>query len=494
MNLSVYKRAFSDRLGLRLVLISLLISTCLSALATGFQLYVSYQQQRDDITRVFDQIGRVIVSPLETALWKFDNEQVDVILDGVFSNEAVAVLTLETPNGNRWERGQGEAFDLQQRYELAHDDPRGERVIVGYLAAHLTLVDVHNRIWAQFWTVMGSNLIKAYLSASMLLLLFFFFVTKPLKEIAEFVERRGDRLDGEDLTLSRSPTAQDDDLDKIVAALNLSRKKLDQKINDLSKEVATRKAAEIEARRSSEVRKTFLANMSHEVRTPLNAIMGLFQLIQMADVPERQKLQAEVGLNASHQLLGQLTNVLDISRLESNGVTVTAKPIDVRVLAAQWLETAKATRHRLNKPVEVTLVVEEGTPESVSLDTRHVTQIVSNLTDNALKFTKEGRVEISVECEVDGIDGNARALNISVSDTGRGIDADELSSVFDRFVQLDNAETRENTGSGLGLAISRELAHLMGASLDVTSPSKDSSYATTFTLRIPIDPETGNTS
>jgi len=117
-----------------------------------------------------------------------------------------------------------------------------------------------------------------------------------------------------------------------------------------------------EANKAMEIRKVFLANMSHEVRTPLNAIMGLFQLIQMADVPERQKKQAKVGLDASHHLLAQLVNVLELSRVEANAVEITPKPTDIRSLAEQWLETASATNHRLGKPIELSLEIDETIP------------------------------------------------------------------------------------------------------------------------------------
>lgn len=241
-----------------------------------------------------------------------------------------------------------------------------------------------------------------------------------------------------------------------------------------------------EARKAMEVRKTFLANMSHEVRTPLNAIMGLFQLIEMADVPQRQKKQAEVGLAASHQLLSQLVNVLELSRVEADAVEIKPAPTDIRSLAQQWMETAAATNHRLGKPIELMLDVAENTPHTTQLDARRVTQILNNLMDNAIKFTDEGQVAIHVKPVTGPEPSTPEHLEISVSDTGCGIARDQRESVFERFVQIDDAQTRENGGSGLGLAISREIAELMGAKLDVTCPSADDCYATKFSLKLQI--------
>ena len=241
-----------------------------------------------------------------------------------------------------------------------------------------------------------------------------------------------------------------------------------------------------EAKKAIEIRKAFLANMSHEVRTPLNAIMGLFQLIQMADVPERQRKQAEVGLNASHHLLAQLVNVLELSRVEADAVEIKARPVDIRSLSRQWLETAAATNHRLEKSIDVALEVADDTPEICTLDERRVTQIVNNLTDNALKFTDAGRVRIRVNALHTTTPTASVCLEISVSDTGCGIAENKRQAIFDRFVQIDGAQTREQSGSGLGLAISRELARLMGASLEVSSPTDPDCFRTTFSLKLPL--------
>jgi signal transduction histidine kinase len=201
-------------------------------------------------------------------------------------------------------------------------------------------------------------------------------------------------------------------------------------------------------------------------------------------VPDRQKKQAEVGLNASHHLLAQLVNVLELSRVEANAVTIVTEPTDIRQLAQQWLETARATNHRLGKAIELSLDVDEATGALFPIDGRRVTQIMDNLTSNAIKFTQKGRVAIQVKPVLKMGSPQLECLDISVSDTGCGIAKDKHETIFERFVQIDSAETRENSGSGLGLAISHELADLMGAQLTVTSPSSLDCHTTTFSLRL----------
>lgn len=118
MNTGWIRRVVGDPLGRRLVVYSLLISTVLSTIAAGIQLSYSYQRQRDDVSAIFDQIEEALASPLEKALWKFDFSQVDVILDGIFANDAVAKLTLAIPSGQSWTRGDGAGFDLENVYSL----------------------------------------------------------------------------------------------------------------------------------------------------------------------------------------------------------------------------------------------------------------------------------------------------------------------------------------------------------------------------------------
>lgn len=472
------KSALKHGLGFRLVVASLLVSTVLSAVAAAIQLYDSYLRQRYEIAAIFDQIEKALTPPLEKALWKFDFEQVDVILDGIVANEAVATLKLTTPSHYTWERGAGSDYDLTQVYELEYIGPNGNAVNVGRLEAFLSLDGVNGFIWAQFWTILTSNLVKAYFSAAVLLWLFSYMVTKPLKEIATYLDDPTPPGAKRDLALTRKTNAVSDDIDKIVEAQNHSRKRIAGMIGQLEDEVVEREEAEAEARKASEIRKVFLANMSHEIRTPLNAIMGLFQLIIMADIPERQKKQAETGLAASVRLLEQLVNVLEISRIEANAVDVTPRPTNIRRAVTQWFETARATCHRLEKDVEVEVRIDDQVPENALFDERRVTQIVNNLTNNALKFTDEGRVLIEVR------NGPVNALDISVCDTGRGIPAHMQASIFGRFTQVDSAQTREVSGSGLGLAISRELAELMQASLEVESPSTMGCFATVMLLRL----------
>lgn len=222
----------------------------------------------------------------------------------------------------------------------------------------------------------------------------------------------------------------------------------------------------------------FLSTMSHEVRTPLNAIIGLFELIEIADIPDRQKLRASNGKQAGEKLLDLLNNVLDASRLENNEL-----PIQKRFFHASELihdievalEGASA-KHR--KTVEGHLGSSIAPSQQLFGDPFRVRQIMYNLIDNAFRFTDSGTVHVEISMDPD----QPQNLLLSVKDSGIGIAEDKQSTIFDAFLQIDNGIKRKVGGAGLGLSIARALAYKMGGSLTVSSKLGEGSE---FTLRLP---------
>ncbi|WP_147111034.1 ATP-binding protein [Tateyamaria sp. syn59] len=477
------RRALRDRLGLRLVVMTLLVSTVFSAFAAGIQLYLSYQRQVGAAFQIVDRVSATSVDPLQNALWQFDFDQVDIILRGIQSDPAVAHVQLQSTTGHMFEYGDPEYTERRNEFDLVRD-LNGLNEPIGTLTIYLSLDSIWADLWAQFFALVGTNLIKAYLVAFALLLLYYWTVTRHLTDVVRQVDASKSRATALDLTLDRSPRHRTDAIDRIVLALNDMSRRLTQQIDTLENEVSQRKKAERDAVAASMARKRFLANMSHEVRTPLNAMMGLFQLIEMSDVPERQKQQAATGLEAAQVLLAQLTNVLEVSRLEANAVKLHPKETNLAAIAQQWCDTANGSVKRYGKEIEVKVAVADDLPETVCMDNKRVSQIVHNLCDNAAKFTTSGTMLIDLRRGQHG-EGHRGMIEISVSDTGPGLSPEDAGNVFERFLQVDDSLTRRYSGTGLGLSISSDLAKLMGGHLEVASPSHYLNYTTTFTLRIP---------
>lgn len=250
-------------------------------------------------------------------------------------------------------------------------------------------------------------------------------------------------------------------------------------------EAANRELAQqvILARAAALAKSGFLSTMSHEVRTPLNAILGFFQLLHASDIAERQRGWAAKGIEAAETLLGTLNHVLDASRLEAELVTPKASSVRLRDVARQMEAVLEGSIAKSGKTLDFSVSVAEDLPERVSVDRLRLTQITNNLIDNAIKFTPEGMISVMIRPSPGGRDG-AAAFCISVSDTGIGVAPEDQSRIFRSFEQVNDSVTRSFGGSGLGLSIARDLARIMGGDLVVESDGRSGAC---FTVTLPLE-------
>lgn len=238
--------------------------------------------------------------------------------------------------------------------------------------------------------------------------------------------------------------------------------------------------ARVNAEAASRAKSAFLANMSHEIRTPLNGVVAMADALSRADLKPREQEMAEVIRSSGETLERLLSDILDSAKIESGQITVERAPFHlgeaVRDVAALWRLRAQEKDVLLNARIDPAL------DRMVNGDGVRVRQILANLVSNALKFTDVGAITISVE------PGDGRKVRFTVTDTGIGFDAEQKARIFGRFQQADGSITRRFGGTGLGLAISRDLARLMGGTLDCDSrPGEGSS----FWFEIPLPPVEG---
>ncbi|MBE7173350.1 MAG: response regulator [Williamsia sp.] len=239
------------------------------------------------------------------------------------------------------------------------------------------------------------------------------------------------------------------------------------------------------AESASQAKSEFMANMSHELRTPMNGIIGFTDLVLTTDLQKVQRDYLQNVRKSAYNLLEIINDILDFSRLEAGKLQIEHMPFKLDELIEETVDllTVKA----FEKNLEMLYHVEPGLPSQVVGDPVRVRQIMINLLGNAIKFTKEGEIFVSLKKTSDIYvkeDKKYFDVTIQVKDTGIGIDEDKLPKIFDSFTQADSSTTRKYGGTGLGLTISKSLAELIGGSIKVESETGKGSM---FTLYLSLE-------
>jgi signal transduction histidine kinase/DNA-binding response OmpR family regulator len=264
-----------------------------------------------------------------------------------------------------------------------------------------------------------------------------------------------------------------------------------------------------EAEAASRAKGEFLANMSHEIRTPMNGILGLAELLLETEPTAQQREYLEILLASGQSLLALLGDILDFSKIEAGRLEVEVVDFHLRDTLAQLMRSIAHRAHA--KGLELAYHVDPSVPDHLRGDPHRLGQVVVNLVGNAVKFTHQGEVVVSVRLEEDKgtrwqgdkVPEEAPApptgplspdpvtlppchlvtLSFEVRDTGIGIPADKQAAVFEPFVQADASTTRKYGGTGLGLAITSQLVRLMGGQIGLRS---EAGQGSTFYFRVPF--------
>jgi CheY-like chemotaxis protein/CHASE3 domain sensor protein len=272
--------------------------------------------------------------------------------------------------------------------------------------------------------------------------------------------------------------SQQAELEQTNSQLEEQAQALEQQKDDLrdAQAVLTLKATELE--RSNQYKSEFVANMSHELRTPLNSSLILAKLLadnKDGNLSAEQVKYAQTISSANNDLLALINEILDLSRIEAGKVEIVPEPVAVSRSVEALVKALEPLARE--KGLQLSAVVEPGTPDRIESDAQRLGQILKNLLSNALKFTERGTVSLRV------FSSPPSSVSFAVRDTGIGILPEQQSVIFEAFRQADGSTQRRYGGTGLGLSISRDLALLLGGEIAVASTPNEGSV---FTLTLPV--------
>jgi len=229
------------------------------------------------------------------------------------------------------------------------------------------------------------------------------------------------------------------------------------------------------AESANRVKSDFLANMTHELRTPLNGIIGFADCLRDELHDASQRECARIIYTSGCTLLGMVNSALDLAKIEAGGMALNPSRESARLLIEEVVALQAAAAERKGLGIEIR--VGDEVPEEIVCDRARLQQVLANLLDNAVKFTREGRIAVSARVD-------AAELRISVSDSGCGVAPELHAAIFERFRQADNLAVGVRGGTGLGLALARDLVHLMGGRMEIESePGRGSVFRVVLPLR-----------
>lgn len=438
------------------------------ALSTFFSYRTQVTNTRRSIDEKVESVVQNSIAALELALWNYDQEQLNHQAESILTDDDIVSIEVF---GNT---GQG-IESLVRRKKGFSDQSKPYEISIPLLHEKQTIGQLNINYTHEFALISKrSQIIQALLWQLAMFIPFVFSIfwmaqrlfTNRMNLVIEHIRNNPVASDKMTRLQVHKTTPSSDEIDALANSVDSFYEHALMQTKQLTQ-------LKIEAEKNSSLKSLFLASMSHELRTPLNVILGVTEMIEeTAATPETREyldLQAKAGEHLRHLI----DDILDLNKIEAGELHVSYGTCDLHeLLSASIKMLAPKAKEQGNQLV---LERSENLPQWIEADQSRLMQIILNLVGNACKFTFSGTITLHTSLE-------DNHLQFSISDTGIGIPAEALESIFSPFKQIHSDKTTNNNGAGIGLAVCRGLAKAMDGSLVVQSQLN---IGTTFTLKIP---------
>ncbi len=478
----------------KLVIVNSASCLLVSLIVSGFFIFSEVSSVRtsvlDDLFSLANVIGINVQAPLEF----MDPGTATEVLSSLSALPRIQQARIYTSDQQLFAQYQNPSLTNELKEDLTADILTA-RILLGQTSCHVGRFDIDvavpvgnldapvgtivlqsdtsalQAIYFRLLLVIGGILIATLLLSFLLSKILDRYISRPVLALADTMSA----ICREDNYSLRAARNSEDEIGVLVTGVN-------SMLDNLELRDAQLLEAKQEAEDANRAKSRFLAQMSHEIRTPMNGVLGLAALLLKTELDKEQKTFVQTIYRSGEALLQLINDILDFSKIEAGKLVLEKVHFNLRGLAEETVELFSNTASEKN--VNLSCFVQPALPEYVVGDPGRLRQILMNLLGNALKFTRNGDVALTIFPEETDTTGVAH-LRFEVSDSGIGISREKQQKIFAAFSQADGSTTRKFGGTGLGLAICRQLVQLMGGTIGVTSEEGQGSVFR-FTIRLAV--------